>query len=221
MEAETTAASAVANLVTDAPFDEPGVVSALDATLGDFVTLVAGNSMPLRDLDAFLPVDVRDWSICGNRGANGIDGQVSSAMGIAAGSVAPTVLLAGDLTVLHDLGGLVAARRLNIDLTVVVVDNNGGGIFSFLPIANQEHVDHHRLFHTPHGLDLSHAAALADATYHQPTDRLTLETALVGSVGAPGLHVVHIKTDAAINVKLHREATRVVDYALHDLGAGK
>jgi len=214
LDAEATAASAVATLVTDAPFDEPGVVAALDAALPDAVTLVVGNSMPLRDLDAFLPVDQREWSVRGNRGANGIDGQVSTAIGLAAGSSTPTVLLAGDLTVLHDLGGLTAARRLGVDLTVVIVDNNGGGIFSFLPIAERDHVDHQRLFHTPHGLDLSHAARLAGATLHQPSDQPTLEDALIRSVGAPGLHLVHVRTDATTNVGLHREAARVADRAL-------
>ncbi len=217
-EAEATAASTVAALVADAPFDEPGVVAALDSALPDTVTLMVGNSMPLRDLDAFLPVDPRAWSVRGNRGANGIDGQVSTATGMAAGSAAPTVLLAGDLTVLHDLGGLTTARRLGVDLTVVVVDNDGGGIFSFLPIANEDHIDHRRLFHTPHGLDLAHAAALASASLHQPSDRPALETVLSESVGAPGLHFIHVRTDAATNVRLHRRTTGVVDSALGGSG---
>ena len=219
LDAEVAAAAAVAALVADAPFDEPGVVAALDAALPDAVTLMVGNSMPLRDLDAFLSTDLRDWSIRGNRGANGIDGQVSTAIGMAAGSSAPTVLLAGDLTVLHDLGGLTAARRLGVDLTVVMVDNDGGGIFSFLPIANREHVDHRRLFHTPHGLDLTHAAHLASATLYQPTDRPTLEDSLIRSVGAPGLHLVHVRTDATTNVEIHREAARVTDRSLRGLEA--
>ena len=223
LNADAAAAAAVAALVADSPFDEPGVVAALDAALPGAVTLVVGNSMPLRDLDAFLPTDQREWSIRGNRGANGIDGQVATAIGMAAGADTgtgpPTVLLAGDLTVLHDLGGLTAACRLGVDLTVVVVDNDGGGIFSFLPIADlpiadRNHVDHRRLFHTPHGLDLSHAAHLAGATLHQPTDRPGLEDALTRSVGAVGLHLVHVRTDAVTNVELHREAARVADRAL-------
>ena len=216
--AEAVAAAAVADMVATAPFDEPGVVAALDAALGATTTLVVGNSMPLRDVDAFLGVDRRDWSIRGNRGANGIDGQVSTAVGMAAGSDAPTVLLTGDLTLLHDVGGLTAARRLGVDLTVVVVDNDGGGIFSFLPIAGEDHVDHRRLFHTPHGLDLGHAASLAGATLHQPTDRPALEAVLAATVGTPGLHLVHVRTDATVNVGLHREAARAVDRALDTTG---
>ena len=212
--AEVAATSAVADVVAAAPFDEPGVVAALDAALPDTTTLVVGNSMPLRDLDAFLPVDHRNWSVLGNRGANGIDGQVSTAIGMAAGSDAPTVLLTGDLTLLHDLGGLTAARRLGVDLTVVVVDNDGGGIFSFLPISEESHIDHQRLFHTPHGLDLSHVAVLADATLHKPTDRPSLEAVLGGTVETSGLHLIHVRTDASTNVRLHREAAQAVDHAL-------
>jgi len=214
VDAEATATTAVADLVEGAPFDEPAVVAALDRSLPDAVELVIGNSMAIRDLDAFLAVDRRPWSIRGNRGANGIDGQVSTAAGIAAGTGDPTVLLAGDLTVLHDLGGLTALGRLGVQLTVVVVDNDGGGIFSFLPIAGQAHIDHHRLFHTPHGLDLARAADLAGATLHQPTDPATLDAALAEALGTPGLHLVHVRTDAGTNVGLHRAAAVAVDAAL-------
>ena len=101
------------------------------------------------------------------------------------------------------------------------VDNDGGGIFSFLPIAAEGHIDHRRLFHTPHGLDLSHVAALAGATLHKPTDRPSLEAVLVGTVGTSGLHLVHIRTAASINVRLHREAARAVDHALFATGVDR
>ena len=218
--AEEIATGAVGDLVSRAPFDEPVVVAALDRSLPDAVELVVGNSMPIRDLDAFLPADDRPWSIRGNRGANGIDGQVSTAAGIAAGSEVPTVLLAGDLTVLHDLGGLVAVGRLGVDLTVVVVDNDGGGIFSFLPIVDEPRVDHHRLFHTPHGLDLGRAAALANITLHRATDPAGLQEALAASIASPGPHLVHVRTDAAINVGLHRDAAAAVETALRERALG-
>lgn len=217
-DAETTALAAVASAVASAPFDEPAVVAALDRSLPDDVELVVGNSMPIRDLDAFLPTDTRPWSIRGNRGANGIDGQVSTAAGIVAGSEVPTVLLAGDLTVLHDLGGFTALGRLGVDLTVVAVDNDGGGIFSFLPIAEEAHVDHHRLFHTPHGLDLARAADLAGATLHQPSDPAGLDAALAEVVDTPGVHLVHVRTDAGTNVDLHRAAAAAVAAALGEAG---
>jgi 2-succinyl-5-enolpyruvyl-6-hydroxy-3-cyclohexene-1-carboxylate synthase len=142
----------------------------------------------------------------------------STALGVAAGSVEPTVLFTGDLALLHDLGGLLAIRRLGLDLTVVLVDNDGGGIFSFLPIAENGHVDHHRLFHTPHGLDLGPVAALAGGRLHEPTGLADLESVLGSVVGNPGLHLVHIVVDATTNVGLHREAAAAVDRALSDDG---
>ncbi|MBI00211.1 MAG: 2-succinyl-5-enolpyruvyl-6-hydroxy-3-cyclohexene-1-carboxylic-acid synthase [Acidimicrobiaceae bacterium] len=213
-EAEHVAVRVVNELVDEAPFDEPAVIRSLDRSLPEAVELVVGNSMPIRDVDAFLPVDERRWSIRGNRGANGIDGQVSTAAGIAAGSDVPTVLLAGDLTVLHDLGGLTALQRLGVDLTVVVVDNGGGGIFSFLPIATEPHVDHRRLFHTPHGLNIARAAELAGATTHSPSDPKGVDAALNETVGTPGPHLIHVRTDSKVNVELHRAAAAAVDDAL-------
>lgn len=212
--AEKAAIRAVNQVVDRAPFDEPGVITSLDRGLPDAVELVVGNSMPIRDVDAFLATDCRSWSIRGNRGANGIDGLVSTATGIAAHSDVPTILLAGDLTFLHDLGGLTAVRRLGVDLTAVVMDNDGGGIFSFLPISEEGHVDHHRLFHTPHGLDLGRAADLANASLFTAGGPKQLETALGNTVGRPGLHIIHIRTDALVNVSLHRKAAEAVDQAL-------
>ena len=216
VDADTRAAAVVADLVDRAPFDEPAVAVALDRTLPAGANLVVANSMPLRDLDAFMPVGDRPLRILANRGASGIDGQVSTALGVAAGSSAPTVLFTGDLALLHDVGGLTATGRLGLDLTVVLVDNDGGGIFRFLPIADESHIDHHRLFHTPHGLDLGHAAALAGGNLHRPTDRVALDQVLSATVGSRGLHLVHIVVDASTNVGLHRAAATAVDQALAD-----
>ncbi|MDP6759770.1 MAG: 2-succinyl-5-enolpyruvyl-6-hydroxy-3-cyclohexene-1-carboxylic-acid synthase [Acidimicrobiales bacterium] len=206
--ADRTVAGAIGELIADAPFDEPSVVAAIDAPVGP-LNLVVANSMPIRDLDAFLPASTRPLRVVANRGANGIDGQASTAIGVAVGSPDPTVLLTGDLTLLHDLSGLTAATRLGADLTIVVVDNDGGGIFSFLPIVDSPTVDHHRLFHTPHGLDLAHIAPLCGASYHRATDRASLDSALAATVGRPGLHIVHVPVDAGTNVRLHREAAIV------------
>ena len=216
VDADTRAAAVVADLVDRAPFDEPAVAAALDRTLPAGANLVVANSMPLRDLDAFMPVGDRPLRILANRGASGIDGQVSTALGVAAGSSAPTVLFTGDLALLHDVGGLTATGRLGLDLTVVLVDNDGGGIFRFLPIADESHIDHHRLFHTPHGLDLGHAAALAGGNLHRPTDRVSLDQVLSATVGSRGLHLVHIVVDASTNVGLHRAAATAVDQARVD-----
>jgi|TARA_Y100000310_G_scaffold305013_1_gene344750 2-succinyl-5-enolpyruvyl-6-hydroxy-3-cyclohexene-1-carboxylate synthase len=206
LDAEAAAAATVASLAASAPFDEPGVAVALCQAMPGGANLVVSNSMPIRDLDAFMPLNQRPLAVYANRGANGIDGQVSTALGIAAGSEAPTLLFTGDLALLHDLAGLVAGVRLEVDLTVVVVDNDGGGIFSFLPITAESDVDHDRLFHTPHGLDLGHAASLAGATLDRVSNRTDLDLALATSVGHPGIHLVHVRTNASTNVGLHRAA---------------
>jgi 2-succinyl-5-enolpyruvyl-6-hydroxy-3-cyclohexene-1-carboxylate synthase len=99
-------------------------------------TLVAGNSMPVRDIDTFFQGGERAIRILGNRGASGIDGVVSTALGIAAARMGPTVLAIGDISLYHDANGLLAARQHRLDLTIVLLNNDGGGIFSFLPQAS-------------------------------------------------------------------------------------
>ncbi len=217
-DADSTAMSTVLAIADDGPFDEPGVVTAMHRCLTAGANLVVANSMPIRDLDAFLPTDERPLRIIANRGANGIDGMASTALGVAAGSSEPTVLFTGDLALLHDLGGLLATRRLGLDLTVVLVDNDGGGIFSFLPIADSDHVNHHRLFHTPHGLDLGGIAALAGGRLHEPTDATSLEEVLGSALSSSGLDLVRVTVDAVTNVGLHRAAASAVQCALVDDG---
>ena len=116
--------------------------------------------MPVRDVETYVAVRDDAPRVLCNRGANGIDGTVSSAFGAAAVGDGPVVLLIGDVALAHDIGGLLAARRLGLSLTIVLLDNDGGGIFEFLPVAGErdafeEHVA------TPHGLDFAHAAALS------------------------------------------------------------
>jgi len=129
------------------------------------------------------------------------------------------VLLIGDLALLHDLGGLLAARVHALPLTIVVLNNDGGGIFSFLPIAEHgDSVGFESLFRTPHGLDLSHAAALFGATYTRvrawPEYRTALLAATSRSSELPGVHLIELPVDRDANVKHFRTLVGVARDAI-------
>jgi 2-succinyl-5-enolpyruvyl-6-hydroxy-3-cyclohexene-1-carboxylate synthase len=193
---------------------EPRIAREVVAALPSGANLFVSSSMPIRDVDAFAPGSAMPLRVLSNRGANGIDGIVSSALGMAASSGRPTVLLTGDLAFLHDVGGLLTARRHELSLTVVVVNNDGGGIFSFLPIANAtEHFE--PLFGTPHGVDLSHAASLYGAEFHRPDLPPALRASVkVGLEG--GLHIIEVRTDRTHNVDYHRKLFARMAAALGD-----
>jgi 2-succinyl-5-enolpyruvyl-6-hydroxy-3-cyclohexene-1-carboxylate synthase len=183
--------------------------------------LWASSSMPVRDMDAWLPTGPRDVRPLANRGANGIDGVLSSALGAAA-TGAQVALVIGDLALLHDLAGLVAARLHGLSATVVVVQNDGGGIFSFLPQATAtvaggglpEHYE--ELFGTPHGIDLG-PVVMALGAEHRLVEAGGLRAALAASLEAPGLQVLELRSDRARNVTLHREAAAAVQAALGEI----
>ncbi|HZU13344.1 MAG TPA: 2-succinyl-5-enolpyruvyl-6-hydroxy-3-cyclohexene-1-carboxylic-acid synthase [Chloroflexota bacterium] len=188
----------------DEPF-EGRVFAELAELVPSGSILWAGSSMPVRDLDSFFPgrSDVRCLA---NRGVNGIDGVVSSALGAAA--TAPLVLVLGDLSFYHDMNGLLAASRHGIDATIVVINNDGGGIFSFLPQADLP--DFEPLFGTPHGLDFRHAAELYNATFERIDGWESFRSAVAQGVASPGLSIVEVPTDRQRNVALHRRVWDVV-----------
>jgi 2-succinyl-5-enolpyruvyl-6-hydroxy-3-cyclohexene-1-carboxylate synthase len=163
-------------------------------------TLFASNSMSIRLLDlAHHGSDGAIRVLC-NRGASGIDGITSTALGVAAAGQGRTILLTGDLALLHDLSGLVMASQVELDLLIVVLDDDGGGIFSFLPIAEQgEAVRFERLFGTPHGLDLARLAALFELDYARVTSRQELDEALSAGLRRGGISLVHVPLDRERN----------------------
>jgi 2-succinyl-5-enolpyruvyl-6-hydroxy-3-cyclohexene-1-carboxylate synthase len=159
--------------------------------------------MPVRDVESFFPVRDDGPRVLSNRGANGIDGTVSSAFGAAASGDAPVVALIGDVALAHDIGGLLAARRLGLSLTIVLLNNDGGGIFHFLPVAGEtdafeEHVA------TPHGLDFAQAASLYGCGYERATNVAELREAVERSLGAATTTIVEVRTDRQQNLALHQ-----------------
>jgi 2-succinyl-5-enolpyruvyl-6-hydroxy-3-cyclohexene-1-carboxylate synthase len=198
---------------------EGGPFAALAEVLPDGALLWAGNSMPVRDLDDWLPSSDRAIRPLSNRGANGIDGVVSTALGAAAADVGPVALVVGDVSFLHDLNALVAARLHALSATIVLIDNDGGGIFSFLPQAATDLPevglpDHYEeLFGTPHGIDVEPIVTALGGEY-EAVGSGGLRAALAGSIDRPGVQVLSYRTDRARNVELHREAAVAVAEAL-------
>ena len=206
-DAERRSRGALEAAFADGAWGEPLVAreTALAADL-----LYVASSMPVRDVDAFAP---RRGRVLVNRGLNGIDGIISSAAGACAVTGTRAVALVGDLALLHDLGGLVAAARLRLPLSVVCVNNDGGGIFHFLPLA--AHAERfEELFATPHGLDLEGAARLCGAAFARVADARALRSALQRATA--GLLIVEARTDRAANVEQHRVLQAAVIAALGD-----
>jgi 2-succinyl-5-enolpyruvyl-6-hydroxy-3-cyclohexene-1-carboxylate synthase len=180
-------------------------------------TLYTGNSMPVRDLDTFFWSSDKHIRIMGNRGANGIDGIVSSALGAGAvsGRHEPTVLVLGDLSFFHDLNGLLAARLHQLNLTIVLINNDGGGIFSFLPQANYpEHFE--QLFGTPTGLDFSLAVEMYGGQFQKVDNWETFRKAISQGLHTSGLHVIEVPTERTSNVTMHRQLWKITEQAINE-----
>jgi 2-succinyl-5-enolpyruvyl-6-hydroxy-3-cyclohexene-1-carboxylate synthase len=198
------AAAAGAVAAACAAGTEPAAARAVAAALPAGARLVASSSMPIRDVERYVPARA-DLTVLANRGANGIDGVVSTALGVAVGGGGPTALLIGDLAFLHDSNGLLGAAGREADLVIVVVDNDGGGIFSFLPQARTlPAARFEALFGTPHGLDLAALAAAYGARTRVTEPAADLRAAVAEEVAAGGVSVLVVRTDRAANVDAHR-----------------
>ena len=200
--ADDAASAAIESALGD-QLSEPLVAGRLADWLGPHATLFVASSMPIRDVELFAPAHERAPRVLSNRGANGIDGTVSSAFGAAAASSGPVVLLIGDVALAHDIGGLLAARRLGLKLTIVLLNNDGGGIFHFLAVAGEadafeEHVA------TPHGLDFAQAAALYGCAYRRPDTLAELREAVAASIAGDATTIIEAPTDRSENLGLHR-----------------
>ncbi len=209
--ADAAVSEAIAATLGD-ELSEPAVARILGDAVSDPAILFVASSMPIRDVEEFTAVRPDPPRVLSNRGANGIDGTVSAAFGAAAASGPdhPVVLLIGDVTLVHDLGGLLAARRLGLELTIVLVNNDGGGIFHFLAVSGEADAfeDH---VATPHGLAFDAVAALFGLRHVRPRTPSELRAAVAEAVGSGAVTLIEVRTERAANLALHR---RVADAAL-------
>ena len=182
--------------------DEGYYAKLLFEHISDGSDLVSGSSMPIRDVDTFFSKTSRDISIFANRGTNGIDGVVSTAFGIQAARNRDTWLLIGDLSFLHDVNGLIISRYEETNVTIVIFNNDGGGIFSYLPQASTgEYFE--KLFGTPTGLTFSHIAAMYDAQY-AAVNSIESFKAELRKPKEKAVRIIEVFTDRQANVSAHR-----------------
>ena len=178
----------------------------LQEILPEHSQIMVANSMSIRDMDYFWSGHRHSAIIYGNRGVNGIDGTVSTALGLATNGV-PTVLLTGDLTFFHDLNGLAVAKTHPLNVTIIVHNNDGGGIFEYLPQKGTPHFDY--LFSTAQGLDYSGLATLYGIDFVRVSNNDELKAALQNYVGTTGVHVIEIPTSKERSKELHKLYTTI------------
>jgi 2-succinyl-5-enolpyruvyl-6-hydroxy-3-cyclohexene-1-carboxylate synthase len=242
--ADELAAGAIHGELGDGRLSEPVVAAELGVLLPQEATLFVASSMPVRDVETFWPVRADPPRVLCNRGANGIDGTVSSAFGAAAVESGPVVLLIGDVALAHDIGGLLAASRLGLKLTIVLLDNGGGGIFDFLPVASaaiartsepsDEQPEHRasveaaaasaasehgqdvytRHIATPTGLDFADAARLYGLSHERVADVVEFRAALERALARENSSIVEVRGDRKANVELHRRLWKAVSAAV-------
>ncbi len=212
--AEAVARATLGESLNRGAWFDGAVIDAVLEQLPEEASLFVGNSLPVRLLDQFGLPQGRHLQIFANRGASGIDGNLSTAFGIGlARSGQPLVALVGDITFYHDMNGLLALRRLRLTPTIVLLNNNGGGIFRRLPIREHE-PDFTRYFLTPHGLDFSHAARLYDLTYERVNDRETFRAAFADALAADRAQIIEVPTDAEADLQRREELIEEVGMLL-------
>ena len=204
--ADDAAAQSIHNATAKGPLTEIATARWLMASMPSHGNLVVSSSMPIRDVEWFAAprYDVTTFS---NRGANGIDGVLATATGVALASRRPTVVYIGDVATLHDSSSLTALSTRGIDLRIVVSDNDGGAIFSFLPQASVMNTARfEKLFGTPHGTDF---AALA-AAHHLPYAIVNSPAQLAAQIKKRGPRLIHVRTDRQANVAAHSSVNEAV-----------
>jgi 2-succinyl-5-enolpyruvyl-6-hydroxy-3-cyclohexene-1-carboxylate synthase len=214
LEAEQAAVEAIGAELEplDSP-TEPSLQLALGSAYRDGDLIYTASSMPIRDQEAFLPSTGSDALFLCNRGANGIDGLISAGIGAAQATGKPTTILTGDLGLLHDIGALAALRNVSTPVRIVVIDNDGGGIFHFLPQQSAlDSEEFEALLGTPRGVDVAKTADL----FGLPHTRIGALKQLPEALNA-GTGLIEVKVDRAANVELHRRLAARVRAAISTL----
>ncbi len=210
LDADRAAREAIASALAGPELSEPALHLALGRAHRDGDLVYTASSMPIRDQEAFLPPSDTDALFLCNRGANGIDGLVSSAIGAAHASGRSTTVLTGDLGLLHDVGGLAALRDVSTPVRIVVIDNDGGGIFGFLPQAEAlPGGEFEALLGTPRGVDVAKAADLFGLPHRRIESLEALPDALEAGTG-----LIEVQVNRGANVALHRDLAGAVSEAL-------
>lgn len=163
--------------------------------------ILVANSMSIRDMDYFWATGRSQAMVYGNRGTNGIDGTVSTALGLSTNGN-PTVMVTGDLSFFHDMNGLAIGKTQGMNLTIILHNNDGGGIFQYLPQKGTDDFDY--LFNTPQGIDYSGLATMYGLDYVKVTTNTELEQALQQYIGAEGIHLIEVPTSKEGSRELHK-----------------
>lgn len=185
---------------------EGRTIRELQQHISDNAQVLIANSMTIRDFDYFWFSGESKAALYGNRGVNGIDGTISTALGLAANG-RPTYLVTGDLSLFHDLNGLAVAKTHNLNLTIILHNNDGGGIFEYLPQKGTKHFDY--LFSTSQGLDYSGAAKLYGCGYTKISTPDELSSVLAKIGQESGVHIIEIPTNREYSRELHEKYTKV------------
>jgi len=186
---------------------EPSVARLISQHINPKACLFLGNSMPIRDMDSFTDPSGPAVPVGCNRGASGIDGVVATAFGFALGSDKKVTLLLGDLALLHDINSLCLLRQLEQPMTVIVINNNGGGIFSFLPIAKRNDI-FEQFWGTPHNMNFKYAARQFGLGYECPSTLREFQEVYRSSQTEDSSTLIEVKTDREDNARFHEELLR-------------
>ncbi len=216
-DAEDKSANLKSKIIDQSVFSSEGrIIEEVLKVAPDGCNIMLSNSMPVRDFDYFASNNNKTITVYNNRGASGIDGIISTALGISAASKNHTILLIGDLAFYYDLNSLLFAQNYKTSLTIVLINNNGGGIFEILPISNYGKI-FKEYFITPHKLNFAKLVDAYDAKYFAASSWEQFKNLLTRASKIKGLTVLEVKTNTAVSVKLRRKYWKEVNQSMmHD-----